>query len=584
MVRRLLFDMETNGLLDALDCIHCIVTIDMDSGEISRYGPNAESITDGLSSLSSADLLVGHNINGFDIPAIKKVVPSWTHKAVIRDTLVISRLIWPTLKDYDAEISAKIPGWPKELMGRHSLKAWGWRLGIHKGDYAEHSDFKEYSPEMMDYCVQDTKVTLALWNKLSDMPMPADSAIELEQDFFLCIDSMMRAGFLFDRQRADELAAVLQKERAKVTADIMEACPSFIDVYLTPKKMIRREKVVPFNPNSRQHIARHLIERRGWKPTVFTDGGQPQIDESILSKLEWPECRLFERALLIGKRLGQLCEGGQNLVGCVKADGRIHGYVNHNGTVTSRCTHSHPNMGQVPGVQSEYGSQFRALFRAGTGKRLVGVDAASLELRCLAHYLTRYDGGKFQQELLTGDIHSANQKACGLETRAQAKTFIYALLYGAGDAKIGAIVGGGEAQGKKMKQRYFAAMPAFGALRADIEAAVKSSRRLRGIDGRYHSVRSAHSALNMLLQSAGAVLMKQATVLACERIASEFPPTAWAMVAHVHDEMQFEVDESIADRVASIAAQSVEDAGSVLNFRCPMKGEAKIGNNWYETH
>lgn len=580
---KLIFDMETNGLLDALDCIHCIVAVDLDTRQQHRFGP--DKIAEGLALLASAEMLIGHNIDGFDIPAIRKIDPRWTSSAKIRDTLVISRLIWPSLGEYDSEITSKIPGWPKELTGRHSLKAWGWRLGIHKGDYCEHSDFKEFTPEMMSYCAQDVHVTLALWDHLLNVGLPADSAMDLEHKFSRSISEMMMAGFKFNGAKADELSAKLQVERAKISSEIMSACPSFVDVYHTPKKMIRREKVVPFNPNSRQHIGRHLIERRGWKPTVFTDGGQPQIDEGILAKLDWPECRLFERSLLINKRLGQLCEGTQNLVGCVKPDGRIHGYVNHNGTVTSRCTHSHPNMSQVPGGSSEYGPEFRGLFCAGPGKKLVGVDAASLELRCLAHYLSRYDGGKFQQELLTGDIHSANQKACGLETRAQAKTFIYALLYGAGDAKIGAIVGGGEAQGKKMKQRYFSAMPAFSALKGDIEAVVRTTRRLRGVDGRIHQIRSAHSALNMLLQSAGAVLMKQATVLACERLAAEFPGhNRWKMVAHVHDEMQFEVDADIADAVASLAAKAVEDAGSILKFRCPMKGEAKIGNDWHETH
>lgn len=250
-----------------------------------------------------------------------------------------------------------------------------------------------------------------------------------------------------------------------------------------------------------------------------------------------------------------------------------------NGTVSGRCSHRNPNLAQVPAVRAPYGSQCRELFTAPKGKVLVGCDASGLELRALAGYLYPYDNGAYAKEILTGDIHTANQRAAGLETRDQAKTFIYAFLYGAGDAKIGEIVGGSSKEGKRLKQSFMSKIPAIRRLTQAVADAVSVRGTLKGLDGRPLPCRSAHSALNLLLQSCGAVIMKQALV--------EFTAVAtkpFEMHANVHDEVQFSCLPEWADELGSQFVNSIVKAGKTLKFKCPLDGEYKIGNNWKETH
>lgn len=270
-----------------------------------------------------------------------------------------------------------------------------------------------------------------------------------------------------------------------------------------------KTKTIPFNPASRDQIAERLI-KRGWKPQAY-EGKRPAINEGVLKSIDTPEASLLLEYLLVSKRLGQLAEGQQAWLKLEKG-GRIHGSVLTNGTVSGRCSHRNPNVAQVPAVRAPYGSECRELFKAPEGKVLVGCDASGLELRALAGYLFPYDNGAYAKEILTGDIHTANQKAAGLQTRDQAKTFIYAFLYGAGDAKIGEIVGGSSKEGKRLKASFMSKTPAIKRLTNAVAEAVSTRGTLRGLDGRPLPCRSAHSALNLLLQSAGAVIMKQALI------------------------------------------------------------------------
>jgi DNA polymerase I-like protein with 3'-5' exonuclease and polymerase domains len=203
-----------------------------------------------------------------------------------------------------------------------------------------------------------------------------------------------------------------------------------------------------FNPGSRNHIAYWLKRKYNWEPLVYTDSGEPQLDEDVLKSLPYPEASFLLEYFLVDKRLGQIAEGEQAWLKCVDADGRIHGYINGNGAVTSRMSHSKPNLAQVPRVGSPYGQECRSLFTAQFGWNLVGIDASGLELRMLAHYLARYDGGEYVKAILEGDIHSFNMNALGLTDRNKSKTFIYAWLYGAGDEKLGLITDTGPKVGR----------------------------------------------------------------------------------------------------------------------------------------
>jgi DNA polymerase-1 len=220
----------------------------------------------------------------------------------------------------------------------------------------------------------------------------------------------------------------------------------------------------------------------------------------------------------------------------------------------------------------------RAAWIAEDGYKIVGVDAEGLELRLLAHYM---NDPAYIKEVVDGDVHTANQHAAGLSTRDEAKTFIYAFLYGAGDAKIGTIVGGDRAAGKALKSKFLRGLPALASLKERVERASRKGF-LVGLDGRKIGVRSAHSALNALLQGGGAVVMKQALVN-LDRMAKA-QSLNYKFVGNIHDEIQSEVIEAEAERYGKLAAYAVAKAGKDLKLRCPMAAQYKIGNNWQETH
>lgn len=618
MSKRLIFDIETDGLLQDVTKIHCICTIDADTGHAVSY--TQDTLAVGLYELIHADVLIGHNIQGYDIPVLNKLT-GFTTKALIRDTLLMSRLVWSDIFENDIRHRQKHPDYPGNLMGNHSLEAWGHRLGVLKGTYGKTTDWKDFTPEMLAYCQQDVVVTHELWKKI-EAKQYSEQAIQLEHDFAEVIQAQERHGFLFDKEKAVALYTVLSKKRLELEDELKKVFPGWYYETKTPeyyqlkqgdqelgkyptkgaadaarkdKKLKPKDvtievgplakKHVPFNPASRDHVAKALTEQYGWKPLDFTDNGKPKVDETTLEALVYPEAKLLVEYFTIEKRIGQIAEGDQAWLK-LERKGRIHGRVTTNGAVTGRCTHSNPNMAQVPAVGAPYGAECRELFKVKEGYKLVGCDASGLELRCLAHYMAKYDGGAYGKELLEGDIHTANQKAAGLPTRAMAKTFIYGYLYGAGDAKIGLIVNGTAKDGKRLKDSFLAKTPALKRLKEDVSHVVKTRGYLIGLDGRHLNIRSEHAALNTLLQSAGALVVKQGTVLLHKRLLSLgwVFGKEWAQVAHIHDEIQSEVREDLVNEYGQLAVESLREAGRLFNFRCPIDGEWKQGNNWKETH
>lgn len=597
------FDIETNAVSDfstllGLEVIHCI--------GLSKDGedPCIVPVDEALEILADADCIVGHNIQNFDVRAIRRLYPDWNPSGKIRDTLIMARMLWPDIQHEDWSRQ----DFPRNMAGRQSLKAWGYRLGMNKGDFGETTDWSEYTDEMGQYCVQDVRVTMALWDRIKEEGFE-DRPTELEHAFAEIISLQERNGFAFDVEAARHLHGELLQHKRQLQDDLKDAFPPQViemkspAYYVDPvtneryklkkdapdtivkSRLMRgeaRKRVIPFEPNSRLQIAKGLIEKYGWDPQEFTPEGRPKVDEAVLSSLPYPEAKTLVKYLTVGKRLGQIADGKEAWIR-VENDGRIHGRVNPCGAVTSRCTHSKPNIAQVPRVGAFYGSECRALFTVPEGYSLVGVDVSGLELRCLAHYTYPFDKGKYAEEILSGDIHTANQKAAGLNNRDQAKVFIYALCYGAGDAKIGSIVGGGRLDGRRIKRQFFAKMPALKRLRDGIEHRLSNRDYLTGIDGRRLKIRSAHSALNTLLQSAGAIAVKEATVLLHDKLKS-YKDGDVLQVAHIHDEIQLQVKSEIADDVGRLSVQAIREAGENLGFRCPLDGEYKVGRNWAETH
>lgn len=622
-MRTLYFDIETNAiedftLLSDLEVIHCISIYEPRRKKILTY--SGKSIQTGLDQLDQADTIVGHNVINFDIPAIQKLYP-WRPKARILDTLVSCRAV-----DSDiALLDAVRDDFPTELWGSHSLKAWGKRLGIDKLEFGqEEGAFDEFNEEMKVYCENDTILTAGIGEYLRESE-PSTQMLNIEHSFARLMRAQEFRGFAFDSDKARDLVRLLTTRRAELTDDLQKMFPPVYEEMKTPKgwslevewekgieiiiadtkeklkeslkvrnlkqalvknavKLENKTKEIPFNPGSRLQISERLKEL-GWKPTIFTANGQPKIDEAILAGIDHPSAQKLNEYLMVTKRLGMLDEGENSWLNCVR-NGRIHGRVNTGGAVTGRCTHSFPNVAQVPAVRAEYGKECRELFKAGDGYVLVGCDASGLELRMLAHYLAIYDGGNYAKELLTGDIHTLNQKSAGLETRDQAKTFIYAFLYGAGPARIGSIVGGTARDGARLQKRFLASLPALQRLKDDVETKVRKHGRLYGIDGRVLPIRSEHSALNTLLQSAGAVVMKQALILLHNQLAGNGWEIGnhYAFVANIHDEFQAEVVPERAERYGDVAVKSIWRAGKHLKLRCPLDGEYKIGYNWAETH
>jgi hypothetical protein len=539
----LYFDIETDGLLDNVTKGHCLVIID-EQNNISAYRPDdfKKGAMRLIAALRDGESICGHNIINYDCAVLAKLYPEFRIKREWRpqvlDTLVLARLICGNVEDTD-HARVRNGTLPAKLLGRQSLKAWGYRLGELKGTYGEQEDaWDSFSEEMLSYCVQDVTVTKKLYTYLMKIGAPA-KAIELEHQAQWLMSKQERNGFVFDLEKAEKLRETLELRYAVLSSQLVAIVPQIPDKVFVPKRDNKRlgyKKGVPiqrykdFNPSSRQQVAWVLEHQFNYLPEnedCYEDE-RLKIDGDTFKFIKGDEnapqelrdlAAVFEEYLMVAKRLGQLATGNQAWLKHVKADGRIHGSVNPCGTVTGRATHANPNVAQVPHVGSPYGQECRELFRAPEGWFEVGVDACGLELRCLAHYLYPYDKGAYAHVILNGDIHTLNQQAAGLPTRNAAKTFIYAFLYGAGDKAIGKQLGGDEKVGKQVKNKFLKATPAIKMLREAVKntlvveyhGKIKEWKRkyLRGLDGRHLHVRSLHSALNLLLQSCGALICKK---------------------------------------------------------------------------
>ena len=606
---RLLYDLETNGLLQEVDRVHCAVVIDMDTKEIHRFRPG--QVGPLLSLLSKATELVGQNIIGYDNAVLKKLYDWEPPKGcTLFDTMVGARVFFADVKESDLR-HYKDWGMSGKLIGTHKLEAWGYRLGIHKGDYGKQEDaWDTFTEEMLEYCVTDCHVTLALYDHIKNAtikvkgsdPVPVFSELCLmgEQLVQKLLVKQMMNGYPFDEEKAHILAAKLGARKVELE---MTLCETFGAWYanrgsFTPKvnnKVNGYTKDVPFtkieyitfNPSSRDHIAERLIHLYKWEPIHFTESGKPMVDEETLKVLPYAPVKLLCEYLTVVKRLGQVSEGNQAWLRCVKG-GFIYGYVNTNGAVTGRMTHAFPNVAQVPSVKAPYGVECRELWRCPIGWYQVGTDASGLELRCLAHFMARWDKGAYAQVLLTGDVHSANQAAAGLPSRDNAKTFIYAFLYGAGDAKIGSIIGKGAQAGKAIKAKFMRGLPALGFLSESVAKAAKKGF-IKGLDGRPLYIRHAHAALNTLLQSAGALVCKRWAIELEWILLAEGYKHGWdgdfAFMANIHDELQIACrTKEIAERVCAASSEAMSKAEAFYNFRCPLATDSKIGVNWAECH
>jgi len=511
---------------------------------------------------------------------------------------------------------------PAYLAGKHSLEAWGFRLQNKKTDYLgwckEHGieePFKDWRPEMQSYCVDDTDTTKTLVLHIRKHGVSEES-VDTELRLRAYLLKQEENGWPFDVEKAAALQAKFSQRRLELESELLKVFPAW-QVSLgmfTPKKdnkkrgykagvPVEKFRTLEFNPGSRAHIADRLRTLYGWVPDEYTDNGQPKVDEKVLKGLTYPPIPLLLEYLLTEKRLGQLSEGKEGWLRHVTANAQtglqhIHGGVKQNGTITHRAAHVNPNLGQVPKVGNPHGAECRELFYVPPGWVQIGADASGLEARCMGHFVAKYDNGAYAKLLLEGDIHTENRKAFGLPEgkvhRDHSKTGYYAWLFGAGPEKMGRTLfpDKPKAQWKKLGKDAIAKMlanaPGLKYLIAAVQKAATEKGYIRGLDGRRVYVRSQHAALNTVIQSAGAIICKKWIVnfdkVLTERFGQQGWDGKWAALGWIHDEVQLAVRPEIAEEVKTILVEEIEKLTQHFKFRCPLTGEAKVGNNWKETH
>ena len=352
-----------------------------------------------------------------------------------------------------------------------------------------------------------------------------------------------------------------------------------------------------FNPGSRQQIVDRLQTKYGWTPEKNTEKGNPVLDDDVLESLPYPEAKVLAEYMLIKKRLGQIAEGNNAWIKLVNNDtGRMHGDVVTNGCITGRCAHRNPNMGQVPAGYSPYGKECRSFFHAPLGWQLLGIDAKALELRCLAGYLAIWDNGEYAK-LVTNpeiDIHVINQELFGVATRDISKRLLYAVLYGAGYLKAGSIIDPNEKDeivlrklGSTAINSFMKGVPALRHLKEEIENTLKQRSYLIGLDGRQLYCRSAFKGLNVLLQSAGACIMKQVVINIQNNITNNLSLVYgedWEQMLMIHDEVQVAAKPEHIVKIQEQAMAAFPQAQEFFGFRCLIEGDSRVGSNWAETH
>lgn len=652
---RLVGDIETDGFLDVCTQVHCIVLYNLEEETYHRYNSQtAGEIDTAIVLMNQADELYFHYGHGFDYPALKKLYPDFNpYPSAMFDTIDMAKAIYRDIRNMDFSAMAKgkrHPDFAKlQLVGKHSLKAWGYRLGILKGSLAGGdgtTDWSKWTPAMEDYCVQDVAVTVELLKLIladKNLVVHPMECHRLDNRFQHLMSRQERQGFTFNQDEAINLHADVSQQLKDIENELQELFPPFYKrgAKFIPKRgnqgagylanvPLSKVKLTEFNPGSTDHIEYYLKKRYGWQPTAFTADGKATLDESTVSSLPYPCIPQLLDYMCLSKFSGQLAAGKKAWLGAVRPSGRIHGRIDAMGTNTWRCSHSSPNLGQVPGVKhgaggealwglkGRYGANARSLFGVPQGHLLCGNDASGLELRCLGHYVAALDGGEYAREIVEGDVHTKNQLAIGLNHRSNAKTWIYAFLYGAQDFRLGITVledfpadkrlrfhtqygeSGSKSftaavtvLGKGSRVRISKSIPALSELIRRVKEKSRRVGHLIALDGRRLEAKG-NSAFNFLLQSCGAILMKQWLVIVDELCQEAgLVPYQWKhpsvvghyeYVANVHDEAQTEVMAEYAEQYSEIAIKAFPLVQQYYNFRCPLDGTGAIGATWFDTH
>lgn len=590
-----LWDTETNGLLNPQEGktvatkMHCFgmllgdqwwsccdapefqplwgkfLDVELPSGMILK-GVYHASIQEGLRALETADLRVAHNGQDYDERVTRKLYPWWNPKGEQIDTLIISRVLYPDIFKQGPN-TFKVP---RMLKRRHSVEAWGYRLGEKKNKGFDPGDWQTWSWDMQTYMLQDVVSLKTIWTWMMAQKPPM-AALRTEHDFARIIARQVSWGFTVDYAAMLKLAADVEIIKAKLEAELIDTFgewweggqPTRVkatrrvkvlghpDVtmprygstgkrlpkdYVGPPLCVYEEgavytpiKRVEFSPGSRDHVSKLLSQRYGWKPTRFTKTGKPQVDDEVLRALNYPEAPLLADYFAAVK-VGGFVSAGQNawlkLVHEEDGEHRMHGQVITIGTYTFRCSHFKPNMGQIPTRDPTWGHRCRSLFVHRKGFTMAGADGSGMQLRLLAHHLARYDGGLFAKVVSEADPHAYMRDTVGTdlmgegdEGRGKGKTLNYALVFGGGDRKLGSIVKphASEAEQKRIgrivKERLAERFGALDQLKADLKEFVERKGYVIGLDGRKAPCNKAHTALSTLLQMGEKIVMANALII-----------------------------------------------------------------------
>ena len=561
-------DIETDSL-DATK-IHCIVARNTESGD--NYAFVGDDCYNKFPKFieKHAEKIIMHNGVAFDAPILNRLAGTNIKLPQIEDTLIMSQLFNP------------------ERINGHSLDSWGKRFGLPK---LEFNDFSKFTNEMLTYCKRDVELTHKVYNHLKlEGKNFSDYSLRLEHDIRSIVSKQEKNGFYLDQQKAMELRARLEDQAEDIEKNVHKTFPPLKrEEEFVPKvnnKTRGYEKGVPFtkvsyekfNLASRKQIAERLM-MLGWKPDKFTDKNSPIVDEGVLSKItNIPEAKLIAKYLLLKKRTSQISSWLDEVS---NTTGRVHGRVLTLRCVSGRMSHNSPNMAQIPATYSPFGKECREVWTTDKPDTHVifGTDASGLELRMLAHYIDTPD---YTNEILNGDIHTKNMNMAGLTNRDQAKTFIYAFLFGAGAKKISTIVGSKDLTlGKKLIDKFLSELPRLKSFRSQVEEAAQSGK-VRGLDGRLFNVRSAHKAVNTIIQGAGAIACKVWLRNMMKHVYKKGLDVK--LIASIHDEYQFEVNKNDIQSMGEVVKLSIKETTEQLNLKCPLDAEFKTGSSWADTH
>lgn len=635
------FDLEANGFLHVATKAHCGVFKNLETGLVRRFQPS--EIPAMLKFMDTCATLMGHNIIGYDFPLLKDLY-GYTFKGKKIDTLLMSRLQNP---------KRMLPfNCPNKKCGPHSVEAWGYRLGRGK---PEHNDWENFSPAMLHRCSEDVEIQTLIYHALikEGEGQNWDKAHLLTLKLFEILHEQEEYGWLVDRPYIDKCISMLTHFIRKIDAVLTPKLPLILVIEETKEKggvykyvkkpfiqsgayhantkkwmeannIKGRSVVGPYSRVSFRNVdlsknkeTKEYLLAEGWIPDKWNykkvDGKHFRDEDGQLVKMS-PKLSHDDSFAGIQSGLGKMiakrvqakhrCSNIEGWIKLIREDGRISARVSGI-AATGRAKHA--GIVNVPGGDAFFGKQMRQCFIVKKGFKIVGTDSAGCQLRMLA---ARMGDAEYMDVIVKGDkakgtdMHTINQKAAGLAMRSQAKTFIYGFLFGAGDAKIGDIVGGGAKEGKALKAEFLKGLPALGALIEKLTNEWKNNAKKKqvktkwgwrteyyngwviGLDGRPISIESEHMVLVYMLQSDEAIMMSAAYCLLYKRLISKGYKWGedWAYICFYHDEYSLECREELAEEIKVIAEQAIVDAGKFFNIKCPHEGEGQIGDNWWDVH